>query len=67
MIRSELLGWADPFFDMARGLLLSGLFRRILSQQNLEGRPMKDMRAVNLFVNVALICMLCLNVAINTH
>ena len=28
---------------------------------------MKDMRAVNLFVNVVLICMICLNVVVGGH
>jgi hypothetical protein len=28
---------------------------------------MRDMRAVNLFVNVVLICMICLNVVVGSH
>jgi hypothetical protein len=38
------------------------------SQQMQKGDViMKDMRAVNLFVNVVLICMICLNLLAGSH
>jgi hypothetical protein len=52
----------------ARGLLSwTPVGRNQYSNQSLKGDVMRDMRAVNLFVNVVLICMICLNVVVGSH
>jgi hypothetical protein len=52
----------------ARGLLSSTpKGRPFYSGSSSKDNVMKDMRAVNLFVNVVLICMICLNVVVGRH